>query len=106
MTRSTLLQSIAGAILLSVAASFTSAQTLWELADQNKDTLRISTLFTPQNVREFLSDEPGIDKAIGWCKETGVTRVFIETFRGGYTADRQTLLPAKQRFAQAGIDAS
>jgi hypothetical protein len=98
----------AAAIILtgSIIMSTVQAQTLWGLAEQNRDTLRISTLFTAQNVRDFLSGEQGIDKAIGWCKETGVTRVFIEAFRGGYTADRQTLQHAKERFEQAGIDVS
>src|SRR4030042_3524830 len=104
MTRSTLLHGIAGIILLFVAAGIAPAQELWDLAVQNEETLRLSTLFTAHNVRDLLSSEPGIDKAIAWCKATGVTRVFIETFRGGYTADRQTLQHAKQRLAQGGIE--
>ena len=58
--------------------------------------LTVSTLFTAQDVRRHLSSEEGIDKAIGWCKDTAVTRVFIETFRGNYMAERNALEHAQQ----------
>ncbi|MHC4119182.1 MAG: hypothetical protein ACYSWO_16940 [Planctomycetota bacterium] len=82
------------------------SQTLWELANSNKDLLRISTLFTAQNVRDHLSDEQGMNKAIDWCKRTGVTHVFIETFRSNYTAEREALQGAKSRFEAEGFDVS
>ena len=82
------------------------AQTLWDLASKNKDLLKISTLFTAQNVRDYLSDEKGIDEAIDWCKKTGVTHVFLESFRSRYTADRKTLENAKKRFIEEGFDVS
>lgn len=77
----------------------------WELANENKDLLRVSTIFTAQDVRDKLSYKEGLDSAIQWCKDAGVTRVFIESFRG-YTAERETLLHAKEQFEQAGIEAS
>ncbi|MBN1818425.1 MAG: hypothetical protein JW828_13775, partial [Sedimentisphaerales bacterium] len=77
---------------------------LWELGNREKNVLRISTLFTAQNVRDYLSKEEGIDQAIDWCKKTGVTRVFIETFRDGYWAQQPTLEQARDRFRQAGFD--
>ena len=93
-----------GLVLLAVLPC--RSQTLWDLANQNKGLLRISTLFTAQNVRDHLSDEQGMNKAIDWCKETGVTHVFLETFRSNYTADRQTLRSAKARFESDGFDVS
>ncbi len=82
------------------------AQSLWELANQNKDLLKISTLFTAQNVRGYLSNETGIDNAMKWCRDTGVTHVFIETFRDNYTADRKALENAKVEFKAAGFEVS
>ncbi|MBK8501761.1 MAG: hypothetical protein IPL46_05865 [Saprospiraceae bacterium] len=79
--------------------------TNWDLANENKDVLRVSTIFTAQDVRDRLSTETGLDSAIAWCKEVGITRVFIETFRG-YTAERQTLLHAKETFEASGIEPS
>jgi len=77
----------------------------WELANNNKDLLRVSTIFTAQDVRDELSTESGLDSAIAWCKEAGITRVFLESFRG-YTAEREVLTNAKERFEEAGIEAS
>jgi hypothetical protein len=79
---------------------------LWDLARQNREILRISTLFPAQNVREYLSSEKGIDDAIKWCKETGVTHVFIESFRDNYTAEQKTLEDAKSRFKAEGFEVS
>ena len=77
----------------------------WDLAQRNKELLRVSTIFTAQDVRDYLSSESGLDSAITWCKDAGITRVFIETFRG-YTAERDVLTNAKMRFEEAGIEAS
>ena len=93
-------------VLMLLAAMRCQSQTLWDLASENKDLLKISTLFTAQNVRDHLGSEEGINKAIDWCKKTGVTHVFLETFRSRYTADRKTLEHAKKRFSEAGIDVS
>ena len=97
---------IVALLLASVVAGVGQAATLWELASENKDTLKIATLFTAQNVRDHLGSEDGIDKAIDWCKATGVTHVFIETFRSRYTVPRPLLERAKTRFADAGFDVS
>jgi hypothetical protein len=77
----------------------------WDLANDNKELLRISTIFTAQDVRDKLSTGTGLDSAIIWCKEAGITRVFIETFRG-YTAERDVLINARERFEESGIEAS
>ncbi|MBN1806430.1 MAG: hypothetical protein JW837_14370 [Sedimentisphaerales bacterium] len=103
MTR--LLIFIAVVQVLPVAADCTP-QPLWDLANENKELLKVSTLFTAQNVRDFLGSQEGIDKAIDWCRKTGVTHVFLETFRSGYTADRKTLEKAKKRFIEEGFDVS
>ena len=82
------------------------AQPLWDLANRKKELLRISTLFTAQNVRDHLSGEEGLSKAVDWCKKTGVTHVFVETFRSNYTAERNVLERAKSRFQAEGLDVS
>jgi len=92
--------------LLTLMCPSQTSQSLWDLANENKDILRISTLFTAQNVRAYLSSDEGIDNAIDWCKKTGVTHVFIETYRGRYTSERKVLQHAKSRFTAAGFDVS
>ena len=81
-------------------------QSLWDLANEKKDVLRISTLFDARNVRDNLASEEGIKQAVEWCKQTGVTHVFIETFRDNYTAERPVLERAKARFKAEGFDVS
>ena len=93
-------------VLVLLLASAAWGQSLWELAKANRDTLTISTLFTAQDVRDRLSSDAGIDQAIDWCKKTGVTRVFVETFRDGYTAEKSALEHARDRLIGAGIDVS
>ena len=95
---------IIGLVLSIVSAAW--GQPLWDLAKANRDTLTISTLFTAQDVRGRLSSEAGIDQAIAWCKNTGVTHAFVESFRDGYTAERNALEHVMKRFAEAGIDVS
>ncbi len=81
-------------------------QSLWQLAQSKQDTHRFSTLVTAPQVRDYLGTEQGIKDAIDWCQETGVTKVYIETFRSNYLAPREILQHAKQRFLAAGFDVS
>ena len=105
MIESRRLKCIAVGLVLLTALKCQS-QSLWGLANENKGLLKISTLFTAHNVRDHLGTEEGINKAIEWCKETGVTHVFIETFRSRYTAERKTLERAKSGFTAEGFEVS
>ncbi|MBN2130015.1 MAG: hypothetical protein JW741_10990 [Sedimentisphaerales bacterium] len=93
-------------LLAVLISSSVRSQPLWDLANRNKDVLRIATLFTAQDVRDRLSSDEGIDSAIDWCRQTGVTHAFIESFRDGYTAQRQALEHARTRFRSASLDVS
>ena len=106
MKRSNPVTCVAAIICILAIASGVRAQSLWDLANQNKEALRIATLFTAQDVRDRLSTDKGIDEAIDWCKKTGVTHAFIESFRDGYTAERPALEHARDRFRAAGFDVS
>ena len=93
-------------IIFLLAACEPESKSNWELANENKDLLKVSTIFTASSdVRYKLARESGLDSAVAWCKEAGVTRVFIESFRG-YTAKREVLENAKRRFEAEGIEAS
>lgn len=78
---------------------------LWKLANQEAPPHRFSTLFTAQDVRDLLATEAGRQAAIDWCKQTGVTKVYIESFRT-YRAERGTLENAKQAFQAARVEVS
>ena len=79
---------------------------LWELARTQASIHRFSTLFTAHDVRNYLTSDEGIDKAIDWCKQTAVTKAYLESFRDGYQAERGALRHAKERFLAAGFDVS
>jgi hypothetical protein len=106
MKRPTFVIGAAVMVCLLAIAPAVRAESLWDLANQKKDVLRIATLFPAQDVRDRLSTDKGIDDAIDWCKETGVTHAFIESFRDGYTAQRLALEHARDRFRSAGFDVS
>jgi hypothetical protein len=79
---------------------------LRELARQNLGIHRFSTLFTAQNVRQYLSNDTTLEAAIDWCHQTAVSKVYIESFRDGYQAERATLEKARDTFRQAGFEVS
>ena len=96
----------AGVLLALLMTLGCQSQSLWDLANENKQLLKISTLFTAQNVRDHLSTDDGLDSAIDWCKKTGVTKIFLETYRGLYTAKKPTLEHAQSKFRAAGFEVS
>lgn len=107
MNRWSLIRCIIATVVLSgFVVPSSQGQPLWDLACKNKDVLKVSTLFTAQNTRDYLALPQGRDQAVQWCKKTGVTRVFIETFRDGYTAEEIILKRAKVQFLEAGLEVS
>ncbi len=76
---------------------------LWTLARDKQQVHRYSTLITASQVRDLLGTDEGIDSAIQWCKKTGVTKVYLETFRSDYQASKETLERARKRFLDAGF---
>lgn len=106
MKRWLILFLLAGPGRLPAAPATEAAPELWNLAKQCADIHRISTLFTAQDVRSYLSSEADIATAMQWCQASGVTKVYLEEFRDGYRADRETLARARDRFRAAGFLAS
>jgi len=102
------LRRLSGIALFTAVTLFYSgsawSQPLWDAAQKNKDVLRISTLFTAQDCRDKINTTEGLEAAVKWCKETGLTRVFIEVFRGGYYAEKETLIKVRDRFKKEGFE--
>jgi hypothetical protein len=76
---------------------------LWDLAQKSRDILTLTVWFTAQDVNKFLSNAEGMENAIGWCRQNGVTKIRLEAFGRGLYADRQALLGAKARFLSEGF---
>ncbi len=93
----------------SAAAAAPPARTgdaLWDLARREASVHRFSTLFTAHDVRNHLSSEEGLRRALDWCKRTAVTKVYIESFRDGYRAEPDVLDKARDRFRTEGFEVS
>lgn len=91
---------------LSAIPARTAGEDLWARAHRARSVHRFSTLFTAQDVRRHLSTDTGLQEALDWCRQTGVTKVYLEVFRDGYQAERAALQHAKAGFEQAGIAVS
>jgi hypothetical protein len=91
-----------GSVILSRGAD--SSENLWTLGRRDQDVHGFATLFTAHDVKNYLSNDEGINRAIDWCQRTAVTKVFIESFRDGYQAGRAALQHAKERFITAGFE--
>jgi hypothetical protein len=65
-----------------------------------------STFFPSRTVQGPLSTKEGLEAAVEWCRRSGITKAYVESFRDGLQADRQALERARDRFQQAGIEAS
>jgi hypothetical protein len=81
-------------------------QDLWQLAQSHQADQVFSTIVTAQSVERDLSTEEGLQSALDWCRKTGVTKVYIESFRDGLWAKRGNLVRARDRFRDAGIAVS
>jgi hypothetical protein len=63
------------------------------------------TLFTAQDVRDHLSTPAGREQALGFCRRMGISKVYLEVFRG-YQADADTLKTSRDFFRHAGLEVS
>ena len=84
----------------------TASRSLSDLARVKAPIHRYSTLMTAQNVRDLLATDEGVTAAIDWCRKTAVTKVYVETFRSAYQAERADLERVKQRFLAADLQVS
>jgi hypothetical protein len=100
------LPALSGTRAAEPARKETASTSLWELAKSKQDVHRFSTLMTAQDVRDHLATEDGLAAASAWCRQTGVTRVYLETFRSNYTAERETLQRARDHFRSEGFQVS
>src|SRR6185369_16799930 len=89
-----------------IAAPSAGEPDLWTLARSKATAHSFSTLFTAHDVKNHLATDEGINRAIDWCKRTGVTKVYVEAFRDGYQAERAALQHAKDQFLAAGLEVS
>jgi hypothetical protein len=90
-------------LAVSHAACIRAETNLWQLAKDASSIHRFATLFTAQDVHNYLTTDAGIDTAIEWCKAGGITHLYLEAHRDGYLAPREALVRARDRFQAAGF---
>ena len=78
---------------------------IFGLAKSPARTMLLDALHSAKR-RDHLGDEQGLNAAIDWCRQTGVTKVYVETFRSNYFAPSELLQRARDRFRQSGIEVS
>jgi hypothetical protein len=88
---------------VSIHPSLGVTNELWQSALKTVGTHRFSTLFTAQDVRDSLSTPEGRAKAIQWCRDTAVTKVYVESYRNNYSAEKAALITARDEFKKAGF---
>jgi len=62
-----------------------------------------STLFDAKSVDSELRTEEGCIEAVKWCRETGVTKVYIESFRKVFV-EREQLIKLRDFFEEEGFE--
>lgn len=73
--------------------------------DGARDRLVYSTLFTAQNVNALLKDDADRQRALAFCRDIGISKVYIESFRGGY-AREELLVAARDFYRKQGLAVS
>jgi hypothetical protein len=97
------------AVVIAITIILTSSlpgisQALWNTMKSEKPVLTLAVWFTAQEVDHYLSRTAGLDSAVGWCKQYGVTKIHLEAFGRGLYARRETLIAARDRFLKEGFE--
>jgi len=80
------------------------SEELWPLAQSNLLVHRFSTSVKAQEMKALFTRDEAIDKAVAWCRQNGITRIYLETFRFGDLVERPLLEKVRDRFRRGGIE--
>jgi hypothetical protein len=76
----------------------------YEFALQHIDDLRLSTYITAHTVDRTLSTEAGKREAISLLRANGITKVYLEVYRGGLVVDTNLLAELTKYFQENGFE--
>ena len=77
---------------------------LFSYAQQKKSDLRFSSYITAHSVQSLLTTEEGRREAVSLFRANGITKAYIEVYRGGLTLDKQVLEEARDFFLKNNIE--
>ncbi len=107
MKRDLILLVLAGGALMwapSAGIAAASPTNLWQLAQDSRSLHRFSTTVKAQEMQALFTNDEALDRAVAWCRQNGITRVYLETFRFGYLVERPLLEKVLGRFRRGGIE--
>ena len=94
--------------LLSTVQAGSSAstvfQTQWEKAQNRVDALRFESYATSQQVEQFAADEGFRARAWDAIQRMGITKLYLEVYRGGHIVSPQQLVFARDWLKERRID--
>jgi hypothetical protein len=73
-------------------------------AQERKDDLQLSIYITAHAVKDLLSDEAGKREAISIFRLNGITKAYIEVYRGGLVLDKNLLQEVRDFFEHNQIE--
>lgn len=88
--------------LLALVRNTGATNDLWPLALQRTNVHRFSVYFEARDEPNY--EGTNITEAIAWCKESGVTKVYLESFRNDTSLRRETMAKARDLFREAGFE--
>lgn len=77
---------------------------MFNYAQKRKTDLRFGSYITAHSVQNLLSKEEGLREALSLFRANGITKAYIEAYRGGLVVDKQVLQHARDFFLKNGID--
>jgi hypothetical protein len=90
--------------LLSCTERTTEIDDLFTYAQKRKTDLRFSSYITAHSVQNLFSKEAGLREALSLFRANGITKAYIEVYRGGLIVDKQILQKARDFFLKNNID--
>jgi len=73
-------------------------------AQKRKDDLQLSIYVTAHAVKDLLSDEAGRRESISIFRCNGITKAYIEVYRGGLVIEKKILQDVRDFFKENGIE--
>ena len=68
--------------------------------------LRLSTIATAQDVLTYCADVRSLSDSVAWCRDHGIGKVYLETYRGKTQPEAPVLAAARRAFETSGIEAA
>ena len=93
-----------GCVMVSCSLQSKNPDDLFTFAQSHLNDLRLSTYITAQAVKNELSDEDGLREAVSVLRSFGITKAYIEVYRGGLVVEPDLLKTVRDHFQANGID--